>query len=849
MIGLIEAAVRRKHPAYQQVDMEKTVLKAQQLPEHGVPAEIVAILPHDPDLEYLQPQKVATPVPESMPPAQAAAELGAWLKPNAVVCEKSSVGSGDLNAQQLATLEATASPDQEKASATKAHVTLTTGNRLLDQFKPEYFGMAFPHVFKFCTAMLDPPHWSPKPRHRRAKEAPRMELSRRVRGMARRCEAQVGRDWVFGFASWNLLFRSSLNLSRAPVRYTEPIFDEKTKTWRSLTAKDIEAGAVQLLAALRGTYVDMSGKPKPVKGDISKLPYVRNLQPAARKLLQNMRVIGKALPGTQEARRRMRFEIEALRIKFGVPLFVTFSPDEAHQLLYVRLSRTRRSDPVRRAPAWEEWISGDREFPHLAEGDTMAIHIESLRRALPSWEQRRSTLARDPLASVDGFHTLVRLVLQHLFGMRVCAVCPRCNVGKGRTKPCASCSSGSNASLVGGIFGRMDAAYITIEAQKSTGSLHAHGQCFVQCLHQHTPLQEIFSMAEERLATLRAEYLEYVSHVSHSVYKGQTPEEMEAGVAAAEAAWPEYQLDTVMTSFPAYQSPRARPDVNIDQQEKEAKDWATTYLCDDVVKLQYLKQHHYHKYHPETGERVPLRGCQRADKPGECKSDYPRTAWVSDEASVLCPCELERKGMAQQGHKTKNRMCSLCGPYGHEYLNGCHPALLAGIRGGNVDVQVPYRLPYACRACGQKLSAAQRRAVAGCAASPRCSNRVLLRLLRKKPANGIPRNSGVPKGPLQIARRNRAERGLVRERRKKACHAHHERCVLQRHRAWTGGMLQPAGKPCRRNCSCSRKSHHRRHARFPRTCICERRTAANGQRGRSAPSNSVAQATPAAAKI
>ena len=177
-----------------------------------MPAEIVAILPHDPDLEYLQPQKVATPVPESMPPAQAAAELGAWLKPNAVVCEKSSVGSGDLNAQQLATLEATASPDPEKASTTKAHVTLMTGNRLLDQFKPEYFGMAFPHVFKFCTAMPDPPHWSPKPRHRRAKEAPRMELSRWVRAMARRCEAQVGRDWVFGFASWNLLLFVRLSI-------------------------------------------------------------------------------------------------------------------------------------------------------------------------------------------------------------------------------------------------------------------------------------------------------------------------------------------------------------------------------------------------------------------------------------------------------------------------------------------------------------------------------------------------------------------------------------------------------------------------------------------------------------
>lgn len=33
------------------------------------------------------------------PPAQAAAELRPWLKPNVVVCEKSSVGSGALNAQ------------------------------------------------------------------------------------------------------------------------------------------------------------------------------------------------------------------------------------------------------------------------------------------------------------------------------------------------------------------------------------------------------------------------------------------------------------------------------------------------------------------------------------------------------------------------------------------------------------------------------------------------------------------------------------------------------------------------------------------------------------------------------
>ena len=114
-----------------------------------------------------------------------------------------------------------------------------------------------------------------------------------------------------------------------------------------------------------------------------------------------------------------------------------------------------------------------------------------------------------------------------------------------------------------------------------------------------------------------------------------------------------------------------------------------------VSRSERKEQHHYHKLNPETGERVPLRGCQRADKPGECKSDFPRTAWVSEESVILCPCELEKRGLAQHGRK--NRLCSLHGPYGHEYLNGCHPAMLAGIRGGNVDVQVPYRLPYACR--------------------------------------------------------------------------------------------------------------------------------------------------------
>ena len=42
----------------------------------------------------------------------------------------------------------------------------------------------------------------------------------------------------------------------------------------------------------------------------------------------------------------MRFHLTSMRYVYGVPIFVTFAPDEKHNLLMVRLSRTRRKDPV-----------------------------------------------------------------------------------------------------------------------------------------------------------------------------------------------------------------------------------------------------------------------------------------------------------------------------------------------------------------------------------------------------------------------------------------------------------------------------------------------------------------------
>ena len=525
VVRLIEDAVARGHPAFQGIQMEQMYSDATALPEDGVPEEVVAMLPYDQDLNCIMRQKAATPVRQEMCADDLAEEMKSMAKPNAVVGERTSVGMADVNAQHVSALQATAARSQGPEKDEAMEFTLRTGNRLLDQFRPQYFGFACPYVFKFCTGMPDPPAWSAVDRYRRDSAAPRVELQEWVKIMARRCEAQVCRDWVFGFAAWNLYFRSALNLSRNLTLFSVPVLDEDAGTWTKLQPKDIEAGALQLLKALQGNYITQGGKPKAVNGDISKLPYVRGLTPAARKLVQNMRHTAQSMPGTQEARKQMRFEIEALRVKFGTPIFVTFSPDEGHQMLYVRLSRTRCGDPVRAASAYQNWDVSDRDYPPLDENYTLPIHVETFCRALPTWEQRRQAMARDPLASVDGFRVLVLLVMEHLFGLRVCMQCPDCNLASSHYTPCQD-QKGSNATLVGGVFGRMDAAYVTIEAQKSTGSLHAHCQCFVQCLHQHTALEEIFQLGAKEVEELRNSYLTYSGHVMHGVYEGHSKEEV-----------------------------------------------------------------------------------------------------------------------------------------------------------------------------------------------------------------------------------------------------------------------------------------------------------------------------------
>ena len=182
-----------------------------------------------------------------------------------------------------------------------------------------------------------------------------------------------------------------------------------------VTGEQLEAATIAIVKALRGTYVNPStGKIMPVNGDLTKLKFVPSLNAVARRILNNAEATTRKMSGTQETRRQMRFDTNALRVKYGVPIFVTFSPDEKHNLLMLRLSRTRRNDPVLLRDCVAAHVGG-LHAPRLgkatyrqAESDDVyvALSMEDLYNVVPSYDTRRALISKDSLASVDGFLVL-----------------------------------------------------------------------------------------------------------------------------------------------------------------------------------------------------------------------------------------------------------------------------------------------------------------------------------------------------------------------------------------------------------------------------------------------------------
>ena len=128
----------------------------------------------------------------------------------------------------------------------------------------------------------------------------------------------------------------------------------------------------------------------------------------------------------------------------------------------LRLSRTRRNDPVNEVDPLSRKFGQLHEPPLGLDFGEIKFTLEELRARVPAYDDRRAMIARDALASVDGFRVIMYLALEYLVGIRICDKCPDCNNGENNT-PCQDLF-GSSATPEGGVFGRADGVCISIEA-------------------------------------------------------------------------------------------------------------------------------------------------------------------------------------------------------------------------------------------------------------------------------------------------------------------------------------------------------------------------------------------------
>lgn len=378
------------HPAFAHLNKEQVQERAAELPENGVPPEVLRIIKEDlgaddgPMDSKLQPQKAATPCDAPQSNLAVAGAAFAKQRPHAVVAE----GRGQLDAH-----EAEKAMLENMAVELKLHdgpkgletFEVRTGNQLIDQFQPCYWAEAFcfnlvygtaePDVINTAKSKADGAQLSR--RKKGNKQAPEVGIRSWAGAMQRQVASQFRRDWSFGPVLCNYVFRTNINQQANAYPFSTRGPDGKGR--RMLTPDEIHQGIMEVYKTLNtGTYLDINNEKKAINGDLSKLRFAPNLSAAARKMLDNLEARTRKQPGTHEIRSIMRHQTHANRVAFGTSVFVTFSPSERDTTIMIRMARTRQNDPAIANDPCKEFYGRDK--PQL-DIDFCRLSVEALAQA------------------------------------------------------------------------------------------------------------------------------------------------------------------------------------------------------------------------------------------------------------------------------------------------------------------------------------------------------------------------------------------------------------------------------------------------------------------------------------
>ena len=121
--------------------------------------------------------------------------------------------------------------------------------------------------------------------------------------------------------------------------------------------------------------------------------------------------------------------------------------------------------------------------------------------------------------------------------------------------------------------------------------------------------------------------------MTRQVYEESDREVIDLRLDEFEQEWPEYVSRTHLINSPSYlqKTPYDFCDVgestsSIDAYN-EGEEWLREHLCNDVERLQMMRQHHVHLRNLDTNRREPLASCRAKENPKLCKGHYPRNMW------------------------------------------------------------------------------------------------------------------------------------------------------------------------------------------------------------------------------
>ena len=421
-----------------------------------------------------------------------------------------------------------------------------------------------------------------------------------------------------------------------------------------VTDESISQAASRIYHLLwKGDYMTAGGRRLPVHGDLSKVHLIVGLNDTERALLANYHFMSARLAGTRQLRRGISHMLFSSRVIYGgCPIFITITPSERHSGLIIRLSRYRRNDPGLQdayrtflpfAGFDEPSLSPDGKSSRTSDEEMVTVDF-------PEYDMRKCIGAKDPLACMLAFWVNVRVIFANLYGLRICPRCPDCVESD---CPCMD-RFGSNASVMGGSLGRLDAGIGAVEAQKKEGVLHLHMYVFAQMVNQFNTLADIAVLLREGLLSVDA-IKRYVSFSRSAAYPDLA--KFEAERSSIEAAWPAYVNDISLSRAPlwAFQQsgiPALPAEFNSKSWLEDGSQWNANYYTRLQHSMSRMNYHIHPMVNTETGERKPLTSCNPKGRPKECKGGFPLDNEVCEEALLVCECLADKMQLQTTGPKS-----------------------------------------------------------------------------------------------------------------------------------------------------------------------------------------------------